>query len=64
MKTIASDVYQEKLFGFFLVSIGFPWIIFPLIGWGTAVIVHAVAAFYGISLEDKMTERELTKLST
>lgn len=41
---------------------GFPWFIFPLIGWGIAIVVHAVAAFYGKSMEDRMTERELAKL--
>ena len=45
---------------------GFPWFIFPLIGWGIALVIHAVAAFYGKSMEgsmeDRMTERELAKL--
>ena len=45
---------------------GFPWFIFPLIGWGIALVLHAIVAFYGKSLEesmeDRMTERELAKL--
>ena len=44
---------------------GLPWFIFPLVGWGIAIIVHAVATFYGKSMEDmeeRMTERELAKL--
>lgn len=44
---------------------GFPWFIFPLFGWGIGLIVHAVATFYGKSMEDleeRMTEQELAKL--
>ena len=44
---------------------GFPWFIFPLIGWGIGLIVHAVATFYGKSMEDleeRMTQQELAKL--
>lgn len=44
---------------------GFPWFIFPLIGWGAGLIAHAVATFYGKSMEDleeRMTEQELAKL--
>jgi len=51
---------------FTLESGGFPWFIFPLIGWGIAVVIHAIVAFYGNSteesLEDRMTEQELAKL--
>jgi hypothetical protein len=42
-----------------------PWFIFPLVGWGIALIIHGVVAFRGSSLEDmedRMTERELAKL--
>ena len=41
-----------------------PWFIFPLVGWGIALVIHAVIAFRGggNSLEDRMTERELAKL--
>ena len=49
-----------------LESGGFPWFIFPLIGWGIAVVIHAIVAFSGNSteesMEDRMTERELAKL--
>ena len=45
---------------------GVPWFIYPLIGWGIAVVIHAILAFSGISteksLEDRMTEQELAKL--
>ena len=41
----------------------FPWFVFPLVGWGIALVIHAVTAFHdGNSLEDRMTERELAKL--
>ena len=41
----------------------FPWFVYPLVGWGIALVIHAVTAFYGgNSLEDRMTERELAKL--
>ena len=41
----------------------FPWFVFPLGGWGIALVLHAVTTFYGgNSLEDRMTERELAKL--
>ena len=41
---------------------GFPWFVFPLIGWGIALVIHGVVTFGGNSLEDRMTERELAKL--
>ena len=45
---------------------GFPWFIFPLIGWGIALVIHAIVAFSGKSMEesmeDRMTEQELAKL--
>ena len=42
----------------------FPWFVFPLVGWGIALVIHAVTAFHGggNSLEDRMTEREYEKL--
>ena len=46
-------------------SSGLPWFIFPLVGWGIALVIHGVVAFHGSSLEDmedRMTERELAKL--
>jgi len=42
-----------------------PWFVFPLVGWGVALVIHGVIAFRGSSLdniEDRMTERELAKL--
>ena len=41
------------------------WFVFPLVGWGIALVIHGVVAFRGSSLdnmEDQMTERELAKL--
>ena len=46
-------------------SNGLPWFVFPLVGWGIALVIHGVVAFRGSSLEnmeDRMTERELAKL--
>ena len=53
------------LFSIWYITLGpseFPWFIFPLVGWGIALVIHGVTAFRGNSLEDKMTERELAKL--
>jgi hypothetical protein len=45
---------------------GVPWFIYPLIGWGIALVIHAIVTFSGKSmddsLEDRMTEQELEKL--
>jgi hypothetical protein len=46
-------------------SSGLPWFVFPLVGWGIALVIHGITAFRGSSLdnmEDRMTERELAKL--
>ena len=46
-------------------SSGIPWFVYPLVGWGIALVIHGVVAFRGSSLddvEDQMTERELEKL--
>ena len=46
-------------------SSGLPWFVFPLVGWGIALVIHGVVAFRGSSLEDmedRMTEREYEKL--
>ena len=41
----------------------FPWFIYPLVGWGIALVAHGLYTFYGSTgLEDSMTERELAKL--
>ena len=48
-------------------SSGLPWFVFPLVGWGIALVIHGVVAFHGSSLEDmedRMTERELAKLKS
>jgi hypothetical protein len=41
-----------------------PWFIYPMVGWGIALVIHAITAFRGggSSLEDRMTEKELAKL--
>ena len=58
-------VVNVLLFAIWYITLGpdgFPWFVLPLIGWGIAVILHAVTVFYGKSLGDRMTERELAKL--
>jgi hypothetical protein len=42
----------------------FPWIIFPIIGWGIAVLIHFLRTFVytGEKLLDEMAEKEYEKL--
>ena len=46
-------------------GMGFPWIIFPLIGWGIGVVAHYLSAFvfYGRDFLSGMTEKEYEKLT-
>ena len=46
-------------------GMGFPWIIFPLVGWGIGVLIHYLMAFvfYGRKLSDGMAEKEYEKLT-
>jgi hypothetical protein len=46
-------------------GMGFPWIIFPLIGWGIGVVAHYLTAFVypGKKYLDGMAEKEYEKLS-
>ncbi len=40
------------------------WFIWPMLGWGIAIVIHAVAAFLladQSQILDRMTERELRK---
>lgn len=43
-------------------GMGFPWFVFPLVGWGIGVTAHGVGAFAGGSFVDKMAEKEYEKL--
>ena len=46
-------------------GMGFPWIIFPLIGWGIGVVAHYLVAFVfpGRTFLEGMTEKEYEKLT-
>lgn len=46
-------------------GMGFPWIIFPLIGWGIGVVAHYLTAFVypGRKYLDGMAEKEYEKLT-
>lgn len=41
---------------------GFPWFIFPLFGWGIALVIHFISTFKGLTYSDKMIEKEYEKL--
>lgn len=43
---------------------GFPWFIFPLVGWGIAVLIHFLFTFVfsGRKFLDRMAEKEYEKL--
>ena len=40
---------------------GFPWFIFPIVGWGIAVIIHAISVFGGKS-DRAAIDREAEKI--
>jgi hypothetical protein len=40
----------------------FPWFIFPLFGWGIAIVANYISAFKGTDYVDKMTEKEYERL--
>lgn len=46
-------------------SIGFPWIILPLVGWGIAIVIHYLLAFVfpGRKFLDGMVEKEYERLT-
>ena len=43
---------------------GFPWFIFPLVGWGIAVLIHFLTTFVFTERKylDRMAEKEYRKL--
>ena len=41
---------------------GFPWFVFPLLGWGIGIVAHAVSTFFGESYVDELARREYRKL--
>jgi hypothetical protein len=46
-------------------GMGFPWVIFPLVGWGIGVVAHYITAFVspGKKYLDGMAEKEYEKLT-
>ena len=42
---------------------GFLWFYWPLIGWGTGVVVHGVLTFYGEQMLERLTAKEMEKSS-
>ena len=40
----------------------FPWFIFPLFGWGIAIVIQFVGTFKGRNYSKKMIEKEYEKL--
>ncbi len=46
-----------------LVGGGYPWFVFPIIGWGIGLAAHAAAAFLMVSTQDLVLEREQRRLS-
>ena len=46
-----------------LVGGGFPWFLFPLMGWGIGVVAHGATAFLLANPDDVVLEREQRRLS-
>jgi hypothetical protein len=42
---------------------GYPWFVFPILGWGIGVAAHAAATFLMVSTRDLVLEREQRRLS-
>ncbi|MDD1671388.1 MAG: 2TM domain-containing protein [Methanomicrobiales archaeon] len=41
---------------------GFPWFIFPLLGWGAGVVAHYIGAFRGQVYVERLAEEEYRRL--
>ena len=41
---------------------GFPWFVFPLLGWGVGLAAHYLWAFAKISVTDGLAEKEYRRL--
>ena len=55
---------QLMLFGVWaLAGGGFPWFLFPLMGWGIGLVAHGAAAFLLSDPNDIVLEREQRRLS-
>ena len=46
-----------------LVGGGFPWFLFPLLGWGIGLVAHGAAAFLMSDPRDVVLEREQQRLA-
>ena len=46
-----------------MVGGGYPWFVFPIIGWGIGLAAHAAAAFLMVSTQDLVLEREQRRLA-
>lgn len=46
-----------------LVGGGFPWFLFPLLGWGVGVVAHGATAFLMAHPDDVVLQREQKRLS-
>ena len=46
-----------------LVGGGFPWFVFPLLGWGVGVVAHGATAFLLAHPDDIVLQREQKRLS-
>jgi hypothetical protein len=46
-----------------LVGGGFPWFLFPLMGWGIGLVAHGATAFLMSNPNDIVLEREQKRLS-
>ena len=42
---------------------GFPWFLFPLLGWGVGLLAHFLRVFANISITDKLVEKEYQNLT-
>ena len=42
---------------------GFPWFLFPLMGWGIAIVAHGASAFLLAHPDDIVLEREQRRLA-
>jgi hypothetical protein len=47
-----------------LVGGGFPWFLFPILGWGIGLAAHGAVAFLLASPQDLVLEREQRRLSS
>ena len=46
-----------------LTGAGYPWFVFPLLGWGIAIVAHGASAYFLADPEDLMLQREQRRLA-